>query len=234
MELENQYCVFCKGLLPKNKRRKNQWHVQCHKSIYGSKSSIIFQGEIIYKKDYKILTELEKEISEKSRYHRLIKLTNFIHMFEGFGYVLSNKTVIGLDLKFQVRTSIYNLHNLETLQLTQFRTLDTAIEKLTKLRKLVLKHCSILELPATINKLYNLESLEISGITGLQEIPESLGKLKKLKFLKLAPINERVKISVLPQSFSKLVNLEFFYLSSTSIKILPEGFAPGLVYALKC
>lgn len=224
MELENQYCIYCKGKLPKNKRRKNQWHVSCYKSIYGTKSSIIFQGEIIYKKDYKILIELEKEIRDKSSYYNLIKLTNLIHMFEGFGYVLSNKTVIGLDLKFQVHTFFYNFSNLENLRLMQFTRIDDSIIKLKKLRHLLLKHCNLKVLPKSIGKLHNLEFLEISGITGLQALPESIGSLRKLKTLILAPINERVKITELPASISKLVNLEYFYLSGTNIKTLPDGF----------
>ena len=211
-------------MLTKNKRRKNQWHVKCHQSIYGSTSDIIFQGEIIYKNDYIILTQLEKEINIKSTTYRLVKLTNLIHMFENFGYVLSNKAIIGLDLKFQTQIPFYKLTHLQSLYLTQFSKLPDSIGKIKNLKELRLKHCHISLLPESIGKLTSLESLDISGITGLQSIPEPIGNLKKLKRLFLSPINERMKIQELPTSISQLRELQYFYLSGTNIKKLPDGF----------
>ena len=42
--------------------------------------------------------------------------------------------------------------------------------------------------------------------------------------LKIAPINELVKIKTLPEGITKLQKLELFYLSGTDIKELPNGF----------
>lgn len=224
MELEKQYCIYCKRELPLNKRRKNQWHGKCHQSIYGNTSSIIFQGEIVFKNDYVVLTSLEKEISEYASRYRLVKLANLIHMFENFGYVVSNKAVISLDLKFQVHTPFQKLKHLQTLHLTQFTVIDDSIAQLKKLRTLVIKHCNIKDLPVSIGKLTQLRVLEISGVTGLTQLPSAIGKLKKLHMLKLSPINEQVKIQALPESISKLTNLQYFYISGTNIKKLPIGF----------
>ena len=224
MELEKQFCIYCKRLLPKNKRRKNQWHVKCYKSIYGTSSSLFFQGEIVYKKDYSILIELEKEVNSYPLSYKFVKLQNLIRMFEDVGYVISNKAIIGLDLKFQIHTFIYDLIHLQSLYLSQFRSINTEISRLKNLHELVIRHSNIKELPDSIGKLTQLKYLEISGITGLQELPFSIGKLKNLNMLKIAPINERVKIQELPESINNLKQLEYFYLSGTNIKRLPRSF----------
>ena len=224
MELEKQYCIYCRRELRRNVKRKNQWHVNCHRSVHGKSSDVFFQGEIVFKTEYFFLSTLEKEISDSSKEFKLIKLTNIVHMFANCGYVIRNKAIIGLDLKFQVQTSFYNLKHLEALYLTQYKFIDPRISRLKNLRVLSLKHCRILDLPEAIGKLTKLETLDISGISGLTRLPEAIGNLKNLTMLKIAPINELVKIKILPKGVTRLQKLELFYLSGTDIKELPNGF----------
>ena len=224
MEIERQYCIYCRRILHKNKRRKNQWHISCHKSVYGSKSDIIFEGEILYKRDYQILLELRKEIYDYSIGYRLVKLSNLIHMFENFGYVISNKSVIGLDLKHQLRSPFYKFINLQTLYLTHFKEISSDISKLKQLKKLIIKHSTLTKIPDQVGNLPKLEHLEITGITRITDLPDSIGKFKNLKTFILAPINETTKITKLPESMNQLKNLEYFYLSGTAISELPLGF----------
>ncbi len=224
MELENLYCIYCKRELKRIKNRKNQWHTKCHKAIYGKTSDILFQGEFIFKKDYNLLDALDKEIKERFKNYKLIKLFEPIRMFENFAYIIKNKSVIGLDLKFQVETPIFNFSHLEILYISRFREINSEISKVKKLKQLVIKHCPLRNLPDSIGRLSDLELLDISGITELKTLPETIGKLKKLKTFKLAPINERIKIQELPDCLSNLTELEFFYISGTNIERLPDGF----------
>jgi Leucine-rich repeat (LRR) protein len=99
--------------------------------------------------------------------------------------------------------------------------LDSLPEFLTDLPRLVhlnLGHTGLKSLPDFMSRL-RLESLQLNN-NELAEIPEWLGSMTDLKELDLS-WNE--KITALPQSFTRLCNLEVIDLSRTSITRVPDS-----------
>jgi Leucine rich repeat len=121
--------------------------------------------------------------------------------------------------------SFGNLLNLEALDLSKssLMNLPISINKLDKLKNLILRSCSfLLILPESFSELKFLTHLDLSDCHSLQSLPQSFGNLLRLCFLLLSGCSALQK---LPESISDLKNLIHLDISRcSSLNGLPESF----------
>ena len=139
------------------------------------------------------------------------------------------KTIGGLKKleKLALRTEITEipiefgeLSSLKYLQLEgpQLKKLPISIGKLTKLQVLSAKY-DLIDLPKEIGDLTALRFLELSDNPHLTTIPDSITKLSNLETLKL----DKTAISKLPAGLKKMKNLDMIDLVGTPIKTRPKN-----------
>ncbi|KAG6530849.1 disease resistance protein RGA2-like [Zingiber officinale] len=94
------------------------------------------------------------------------------------------------------------------------------LEKLKKIRVLILRNCALEELPDNIGKLIHLRYLKLSYNYNIRRLPEALCNLYNLQSL----ILQNCALEELPNSIGKLIHLRYLDLTyNRNIQRLPES-----------
>ena len=92
----------------------------------------------------------------------------------------------------------------------------SSIGKLTRLKKISLKHNLITELPIEIGNLTELQSFHLE-YNKLEILPDEIGNLKKLEYFY---INNNL-LNALPKEIGNLTNLKYFIIGKNNLKEIP-------------
>ncbi len=180
--------------------------------------------------DETCLKEAEKQISKKlkEKYEEVnLQIPNIpVYVLkqvqdakEGKINELKINAIGSLDLLQE----IFSISNLEELELSDIRELDTKKElpaelgNLSNLKKLEIKYSQITKLPAEIGRLKKLEELEFYKCKSLKELPSAIGDLINLKKLDLTFSS----FESLPEEIGNLENLEELHVFSNNVNTLP-------------
>ena len=146
-----------------------------------------------------------------------------------------------LKQKLKINKDIYEIYNLETLDLNgkQLREIPKEVGVLTNLKNIYLVDNYIRILPTQFFNLINLEEIYLSN-NGLEEIPDDINRLINLKklflrknYIKVFPKLEKLTklhsmclsknlIEEIPSDIIRLTSLERLYLHDNRIKNLPK------------
>jgi Leucine-rich repeat (LRR) protein len=105
-------------------------------------------------------------------------------------------------------------------------TIPELIKYLSSLRTLILKECSLHNLPECIGAFTNLKVLDLEG-NNLKCIPKSISSLKSLRTLNLS----KNKLQKLPYSIGMLSSLQYLNLDNNNLITLPKSI--GFLSSLK-
>ncbi|KAJ3438514.1 hypothetical protein M0812_17703 [Anaeramoeba flamelloides] len=139
------------------------------------------------------------------------------------------KSLAILDLSYNkmntLKIDCFYDNNLTDLNLSHnlIQSLPKKMKDNSKLQFLDLSHNKLEEIPQILFSLRNLETLNLAFNTNLKgkEIPENISKLKKLKNFEYLGVDLSIE-KPLPQSFSKLTNLQVLKLRYCGLTSLPQ------------
>lgn len=123
-----------------------------------------------------------------------------------------------LDSQFYFQSSEQQIVKLVVIW-KNLTNIPESIGRLSALRELSIKQCSLEYLPETFGNLESLERLDLSN-NRLSDLPESFGKLRSLKRLGLSSNS----LQKLPENIGELDSLEWLNLSDNQLRGLPDSF----------
>ncbi|CAI0386795.1 unnamed protein product [Linum tenue] len=145
--------------------------------------------------------------------------------FEAISRYPSLRTFLPLHRGWSWKSEVVNnlLSSLKRLRVLSFSGYDVAelsvsVGGLKHLRYLNLSGTHIEKLYDSVSSLYNLQTLILNDCRKLTLLPDSFGKLKQLQHLNIF----RTSIRNLPESFSCLINLHYLNNGETKLKEMPS------------